>query len=359
MDALSTDQYKTLITQGSDVISIVAEDGTVRYQSPNSSQIKGWEPDELVGENMLEYIHPDDRPRVIEEFQELAEASGYIEKTIEFRFQTKKSGWVWLEVTGTAPESDAPIDGYITTSRDITDRKEREQALQETKEKLEQSNEKLEQFAYVASHDLQEPLRMVSSYMDLLKRELKDELDDETQEYMQFAEEGADRMQAMIDDLLQYSRVQTDGDPFETVDSDAVLDEVLQDLELKIAEAEVEIERETLPTVTGDRAQLGQVFQNLTKNAIEHGDENTVVKITATQHETNTEFTVADNGPGIPEDRQDDIFDIFDKGGDSDGTGIGLAVCQQVIERHGGDIWVNSTEGEGTTFTFTIPDNKN
>lgn len=358
MDDLSPAQYKALIKQGSDVVSIVAKDGTVRYQSPNSPHIKGWEREELVGENMLDYIHPDDRPRVMEEFQGLVDTDGYIEKQIEFRFQTKSSGWIWLEATGTAPGSDIPIDGYITTSRDISARKEREQELRETKQKLEQSNKRLEQFAYVASHDLQEPLRMVSSYMGLLDDELGDELDDDTQEYMEFAAEGADRMQAMIDDLLQYSRIQTDGDEFETVDSEAVLEDILQDLELKISESGVEVEREPLPAVFVDRVQLGQVFQNLIKNAIEHGNEDTAVEITATERDGLTEFTVADNGPGIPVDQQDEIFDIFNKDGDSDGTGIGLAVCKQVIERHGGDIWVDSTEGDGTTFHFTIPKKK-
>ena len=357
MDDLSPAQYAALIRQGSDFVSIVAEDGTIKYQSPNSPQIKGWEREELVGENMLEYIHPDDRSHVVEEFGSLIDTSGYIEKRIEFRFQTKDSGWIWLEATGSSPGPDTPIDGYITASREISARKDREQELEETRTELEQSNEKLEQFAYVASHDLQEPLRMISSYMQLLEQELGDELAGETKEYMEFAADGANRMKAMIDGLLQYSRVKTDGDPFETVDSDELLDEILQDLELKIAESEVEINREQLPTVTADRSQLGQVFQNLIKNAIEHGDENTVVEITATADEDHTEFAVADNGPGIPEDRQNDIFDIFNKGGSSDGTGIGLAVCQQVVERHGGEITVDSTEGDGTTFSFTIPNN--
>lgn len=354
MDDLSSAQYAALIRQGSDVVSIVAEDGIIKYQSPNSPNIKGWGRDELVGENMLEYIHPDDRSHVVEEFGELVDISGYIEKRIEFRFQTKDSGWIWLEATGTSPGPDTPIDGYITTSRDISARKEREQELEETKKELAQSNEKLEQFAYVASHDLQEPLRMISSYMELLEEQLGEELASETKEYMEFAADGAERMKAMIDGLLQYSRVQTDGDPFETVDSDALLDEILQNLELKIAESGVEISRNQLPTVTADRTQLGQVFQNLIKNAIEHSDENTVVEITATTHEDHTEFAVADNGPGIPEDLQNDIFDMFNKSGSSDGTGIGLAVCQQVVERHDGEIRVDSTEGDGTTFYFTV-----
>ena len=273
----------------------------------------------------------------------------------DFRVVPPSGNQRWVQARGIVQfDEDGGADRLIGIQTDITERKEREQELEETKTELEQSNEKLEQFAYVASHDLQEPLRMVSSYMELLELELGEELDEETREYIEFAADGADRMQAMIDGLLEYSRVQTDGDPFETVDSDAVLDETLQDLELKIADSGAEITRDTLPTVTADSNQLGQVFQNLIKNAIEHGNENMIVEVTASERDGATEFAVADNGPGIPDHRQEDIFSIFDKGGDSEGTGIGLAVCQQVVERHGGEIWVESTEGEGTTFYFTI-----
>ena len=228
--------------------------------------------------------------------------------------------------------------------------------LEESITELEQSNQKLEQFAYVASHDLQEPLRMVSSYLDLLQTELGDDLDGETEEYFAFAIDGAERMQAMIDGLLTFSRVQTQADPFESVDPNRILDDTRQDLQLKIENARATVTSGDLPTIEADANQLGQLFQNLIKNAIEHGGENTVVEITARKRADATEFAVADNGPGIPDYRQDDIFDIFDTGGDSDGTGIGLAVCQEIVDRHGGAIWLESEEGEGTTFYFTIPD---
>ena len=229
------------------------------------------------------------------------------------------------------------------------------QDLEETITELEQSNEKLEQFAYIASHDLQEPLRMVSSYLDLLEMEL-DDLDGETEEYFEFAIDGAERMQAMIDGLLTFSRVQTQADPFETVDANQIVDDTRKDLQLKIDNADATVTVGDLPTIDADANQLGQVFQNLIKNAIEHGGENTVVEVTASERADATEFAVSDNGPGIPEYRQDDIFDIFDKGGDSDGTGIGLAVCQEIVDRHGGEIWVDSEDGEGTMFYVTIPD---
>lgn len=329
---------------------------TVRWDE-TSDRLFGYDPGTFPGtfESFANRI-PDDDLQQIEQQVDHAIETGE-QYRAEFRVQPPEGDQRWIQARGVVRYDDTgDPKRLLGIQTDITDRKEREQTLQETKAELESSNEKLEQFAYVASHDLQEPLRMISSYMELLELELGDELDDEAQEYMEFAVDGADRMQAMIDGLLQYSRVQTRADPFETVDSDAVLDETLQDLELKIVDADAEIERDTLPTVTADRNQLGQVFQNLVKNAIDHGTENTTIEITATERAEATTFAVADDGPGIPADRQADIFDIFNKGGDSDGTGIGLAVCQQIVERHGGEIWVDSTEGEGTTFHFTISD---
>jgi light-regulated signal transduction histidine kinase (bacteriophytochrome) len=234
--------------------------------------------------------------------------------------------------------------------------REAKRELEAQRDALEQSNEKLEQFAYVASHDLQEPLRMVNSYIDLLEVELADQLDDETREFMAFAVDGAQRMQAMIDGLLQFSRVQTKADPFAETDASTVVDETIQDLELKIDEADATVTQGNLPTVTADRNQLGQVFQNLVKNAIDHGGDGPTVDITATERDDATAFAVSDDGPGIPDHQRGDIFEISNTGTESEGTGIGLAVCREIVDRHGGDIWVESIDGEGTTFHFTIPD---
>lgn len=234
--------------------------------------------------------------------------------------------------------------------------RERLELLEEREAKLERSNQKLEHFAYVASHDLQEPLRMVSSYMDLIELELEDDLDDETREYIEFAVDGAERMKAMVDGLLAFSRVQTRASPFEPVDTEEVVETTLQDLRLIIEAANATVESGSLPEVVADPNQLGQVFQNLVKNAIDHGGDGVDVKISATALEGATEFVVEDDGPGIPEDRQEVVFDIFDKGGDSNGTGIGLAVVREIVERHGGEVGVESTVGDGTSFFFTIPD---
>jgi signal transduction histidine kinase len=242
--------------------------------------------------------------------------------------------------------------------QDVTEIRETEAELERTVEQLERSNEQLQQFAYVASHDLQEPLRMVSSYVDLLESEYGGELDDEADEYIEFAVDGAQRMQAMIDDLLQYSRVHTQGEAFEPTDAGAVLDGVLKDLELLLAETDATVTYDDLPTVVVDENQLGQLFQNLLSNAVEHadGDDPPAVHVGAVERGETVVFSVADDGPGIPADQHDRIFELFEQSSRSDdGTGIGLAICQRIVNRHEGDIWVESEAGEGATFYVELP----
>jgi PAS domain S-box-containing protein len=240
------------------------------------------------------------------------------------------------------------------------DRADREQRLETYQAELERSNERLQEFAYVASHDLQEPLRMVSSYVDLLAMEYGDALDEEAQEYVEYAVNGADRMRSMIDALLRYSRVDTDAGEFEPVDLDALLADVRRNLSLRIQETDADLAVDDLPSVRGDRDQLGQVFQNLVANAIEHAGETAPsIRVTGRERDDDYAFSVSDDGVGIPEDQQDAIFEIFNKfdrgPSDDDGTGIGLAVVERIVNRHGGDIWVESTPDEGATFTFTVP----
>lgn len=201
---------------------------------------------------------------------------------------------------------------------------------------------------------------MVSSYVDLLESEYAHQLDDEADEYIEFAVDGATRMQSMIEALLQYSRVQTQGEAFSPTDTAAVVEDARQSLALLTDEADAAVTVGDLPTVEADRSQLGQVFQNLLENAIEHGGEPPRIEVTATAREDHYEFAVADDGPGIREDDRETIFEIFKQGHRRDdgdgGTGIGLAVCRRIVHRHGGEIWVDSTPGEGATFRFTIPD---
>ncbi|WP_247004721.1 sensor histidine kinase [Halosolutus gelatinilyticus] len=224
---------------------------------------------------------------------------------------------------------------------------------------LEESNERLEQFAYAASHDLQEPLRMVSSYLQLIERRYDDELDEDGREFLEFAIDGADRMRAMIDGLLQYSRVETQGKPLEPIDLNDVVSDVCHDLDVRITESNADVQVEDLSRVVGDEHQLRQVFQNLLKNAIEYsGDTRPRVRIFNERNGTGWTVAVQDEGIGIDPANQDEIFEVFHRlnaRNNRSGSGIGLALCERIVERHGGEIWVESEPGKGSTFSFTLP----
>lgn len=233
--------------------------------------------------------------------------------------------------------------------------------LEERQEELQRSNRELEQFAYVASHDLQEPLRMVSSYTQLLERRYKGKLDEKADMYIQFAVDGANRMQQLIQDLLVYSRVGTKGLPFQAVDTAQIVAEALQDLEVAMAESGAEVQLGALPTVWGDPSQIRQVFQNLLGNALKFRREGVRLRleVEAQREDGVWQFRVSDNGIGIEAPYFDRIFLIFQRLHTKEaypGNGIGLAVVKKIIERHGGKLWLESTPGEGSTFFFTLPE---
>jgi signal transduction histidine kinase len=251
-------------------------------------------------------------------------------------------------------------NGMINSvSREIGERKQAEDKLNKTLEELERSNSELEQFAYVASHDLQEPLRMVSSYMQLLERRYKGKLDSDADEFIDFAVDGATRMQRLINDLLMFSRVGTKGKPFETTDCNAVLADVLRDLSSAIKESGAVVTHDELPIIMADGTQIVQLFQNLVANAIKFcGKDEPRVHISFEQKDNACVFSVSDNGIGIDPEYKDRIFVIFQRlHGKTDypGTGIGLSVCKRIVERHGGQIWVESESGKGSTFRWTVP----
>jgi signal transduction histidine kinase len=237
--------------------------------------------------------------------------------------------------------------------------KKGESQLRELNEELIRSNADLQQFAYVASHDLQEPLRMVASYTQLLAKRYKGKLDADADEFIGYAVNGATRMQRLINDLLAYSRVTSQGKAFEEVDCNLILDDVLSTLRLAIEENHAVVTHDTLPDVTADSGQLGQIFQNLVSNAIKfHGTEPPRVHVSAVRRGKEWVFSVRDNGIGVDPQFADRIFVIFQRLHDREeypGTGIGLALCKKIVERHGGHIWVESQSGRGATFYFTIP----
>jgi signal transduction histidine kinase len=255
------------------------------------------------------------------------------------------------------------VRGAIGAFDEISDRRKAEKKLERTMEELKRSNQELEQFAYVASHDLQEPLRMVSSFTQLLKDQYEDKLDGSALEYINFAVDGAQRMQLLINDLLAYSRVTTKVDEFEEIDLEKVLDEVLFNLELVIEDNQAVIFRESLPHIRADFGQLVRVFQNIIGNALKYRSEKSPqIHISVQMEDENWLFKVEDNGIGIELNYFEEIFKIFRRLHNRDeynGTGIGLAITKRIIERHGGNIWVESEPGKGSTFYFTIPLNKN
>ena len=231
-------------------------------------------------------------------------------------------------------------------------------SLQKTATALQRSNEELQQFAYVASHDLQEPLRVIVGYVELLERRYKDTLDENAREFIQFVVDGALRMKALIADLLAYSRVESRGGVLLPTDLGAVMRDVTRNLSAAIEESGAEITHEALPTVNGDRSQLTQLFQNLVGNAIKYrGAQPPRITIQVQNKESLWTFAVRDNGIGIDPQHFDRIFVIFQRLHGSEeypGTGIGLSIAKRIVERHGGRIWVESNGSEGTTFWFTL-----
>lgn len=237
--------------------------------------------------------------------------------------------------------------------------KRSEEALAKDAEELARSNADLQQFAYIASHDLQEPLRMISSYVQLLARRYQGKLDKEADEFIGFAIDGANRMQQLISGLLDYSRVGTRGEEFEPVDCESVFDEAVANLEIAIKESGAIVTHDPLPTVSADRMQLVQLLQNFIGNGIKfRGEEPPRIRVSAENAAGEWRFSVTDNGVGIaPEDRER-VFKIFERlrtQENQPGTGMGLAICKRIVERHGGRTWVESEPGKGSTFYFTIP----
>jgi PAS domain S-box-containing protein len=276
-------------------------------------------------------------------------------------YETWPDGRVTWVSTSKLPLRDPAgrIIGTFGLSRDITAHKLAEEALNRTAEELARSNAELEQFAYIACHDLQEPLRMVTSYLGLLEEDCKGRLGVAADEWIAFAVDGAKTMQTLIQDLLAYSRVGTRGKPFAPADCNGVLGKALENLKVAIQENGAMVTHDPLPTVMADDTQLMQLFQNLIGNGIKfHSDQPPRVHVSAAREDGGWRFAVRDNGIGLDTKYADRIFLIFQRLHTRDeypGTGIGLAVCKKIVERHGGRIWVESAVGKGATFCFTLP----
>ncbi len=352
----SEERYRAVFEQSRDAI-FIAQDGIVVDTNQTALDLFGFTQQEAIGSKVGDwYADPADRGR----FREEIAKTGSI---MDFEVKLLKHDGTVMDCLLTASRQDE-VDGTGVRRiqgvvRDITEHKRAEEALGQYAEDLARSNSDLQQFAYVASHDLQEPLRMVSSYTQLLARRYKGRLDSDADEFIGYAVDGATRMQTLINDLLAYSRLGTPVESFEAVDCNGLLDQVMADLRPSIEESDAEISYANLPTVNADRSQLAQVFQNLIGNAIKFsGEEPPLIQVSAGRLGAEWLFSVSDNGIGIEPEYADRIFVIFQRLVTRDqypGTGIGLAICKKIVENHGGRIWFESQPGKGTTFFFLIP----
>ena len=355
--ALSEERYRVLAETSPEMIFVIDLEDRMQYVNQLAAGQLGKTPDQIIGKPRAELLPP-------EVFESQSAGIAYVLKTGEATSSEAvaalPAGSIWLE-TQLVPLRDASgtISGVMGISRDITDRKLAEQNLKKVNADLARSNSELERFAYVASHDLQEPLRMVTSYLQLLVKRYPDRFVGDALDFINYAVDGSNRMKALINDLLVYSRVGTRSKEFKTTDCEALFGQVLQILQPTADETRAEITHDPLPVIWADESQIEQVFQNLVGNAIKfHGAAAPRVHVGVRKENQNWLFSVRDNGIGIDPQYFERIFIIFQRlhnREDYPGTGIGLAISKRIVERHGGRIWIESEQGSGSTFYFTIP----
>jgi PAS domain S-box-containing protein len=359
-------------------VTMLLLDQERRVQKANRSagELAGRSIEEMIGRrsgDALRCVHAQEDPRgcgfgsacstcLMKQTTLSAFETGCNYNSLEVKFpvlREEKEEERWLHIAATPLK----INGtrrVLLCAQDITERKQAEEKAEHYAAELERSNQELQYFAYIASHDLQEPTRMVKSFLRLLRKRCGDQLDARSDEYMEYAMDGIERMQEMINALLDLSRVETRGAELTPTDAEAVLERTLKSLSWAVEEATAKVTHTPLPTVLADKAQLSQVFQNLIANGIKfrRDDVPPHVHISAEQEGDEWVFSVEDNGIGIAPKQTERIFRIFQRLHTQEeypGIGIGLALCKRIVERHGGRIWVESEVGQGSTFYFTLP----
>lgn len=348
--------HRSFFELSSEMLCTAGFDGWFRATNDSFANALGYEGDELLAEPYVCFVHPEDRESTLAEAAKLAVGDDVL--CFENRYRHKDGSYRWLSWSVRADLGEALL--YCVVS-DVTERREQDAIVVRLFADLERSNTDLAQFAYVASHDLSEPLRMVSSYVQLLADRYAGQLDDDADEFIAYAMDGAARMKLLIDDLLAYARAGGAVAAARRVDCGTIVQSVLADLDCSIVETGVTILVEELPTVDGVPGQLTQIFQNLLVNALKFGTrgEPASIRVSAERMGDAWCFSVRDDGIGIAEQHQKRIFLMFKRlHGRSEypGTGIGLALCHKIVHRIGGRIWVESELGSGSTFRFTVPD---
>jgi len=352
----SEDRYRDLVEFSQYLICTHDLQGQILSVNQEGAKLLGYNKSDLLNKNIRDLLEPrfrDEFAMYLDTIRKYRVAKGLM------RIRTAAGEYRIWEYHNTLRTEGVTSPVVRAIAHDVTERKAVEKALKDKTDELARSNEDLEQFAYVASHDLQEPLRTVTSYVQLLARRYEGKLDADADEFIGFAADGAVRMWKLINDLLTYSRVGMRGDELEPTDSEAALVQSVNDLKVAIEENGALVTHDPLPMVMADLPQLGQLFQNLIGNAIKfRSNEPPRVHISASRNGNGWTFSVKDNGIGIAPEYSERIFVIFQRLHNREeytGTGIGLAVCKKIVDRHGGRIWVKSEVGKGATFYFILP----
>lgn len=338
------------------LLCTVGRGGAIEEANVSFLEALDYEDTALLGQHFIDLVHPDDRDATLAELASLADEPH--RAAFENRFRLPDASYRWL---AWRVRADVELGLHHCAARDETDRHEQADVVARLLAELERSNTDLAQFAYVASHDLSEPLRMVSSYVQLLADRYRGQLDDDADEFIAFAVDGATRMKVLIDDLLAYSRAGGAALVRRPVDCGVLVRTSVADLDRVVTESGAHVTIDELPTVLGDPAQLAQVFQNLLSNAlkfIEAGGA-PVVRVSAERMGRGWCFSVSDNGIGIAPVHRERIFLMFKRlhgRTEYPGTGIGLALCHKIVTRFGGRIWLEGDAAEGTVVRFTVPD---
>ncbi|GEM_PF-6878246 len=365
--SLRLKMLSTVVEQSPISVVITAPDSTIQYVNNDTVRLTGYSCEELVGSSIWTYQSGDTPAVIIGEMRQVIEAGGSWCAELESRRKTGETFWERVTVSPVLDDADQIIH-HLWIREDISFRKdaaariaEANRRLAEQAVQLQRSNAELEQFAYVASHDLRQPLRMISSYLSLIDRSLRPTGDDSLRKYMDFALGGARRLDRLILDLLEYSRIGRQQRPFEAVALDSVVGDAVLDLKVAIQDAEATVSvADGLPTVMGDATELTRLFQNLIGNAVKYraSDRKPLVSIGWREDGDEVMLWVADNGIGIPADQRDRAFAVFQRLVAKDqyeGTGIGLAVCKKIAEHNNGRIWIDDNEGQGTIFYVAFP----
>jgi PAS domain S-box-containing protein len=353
------DRFRATIESAPTAMVMIGSDGQIVLVNSETEKLFGYNREELLSQPIEVLVPERFRP------QHPNHRKSYFVSPTSRRmgegrdlFGLRKDGSEFPVEIGLNPVETEEGLFVLSAIVDITQRKRLEDKVRLANEALAESNIELSQFAYIASHDLQAPLRGVSSFARFLQQDYKGKLDQKADEYIDRIVNGCNRMQTMIRDLLEYSRIESRSRPFEETDLGEVFDDAVTILQADIQESGGRVTRGELPTVTADRSQLVQLFQNLISNGLKyHGDDPPLVQVTAEQRGTDWTVIVRDNGIGIKSDFREQVFDIFRRlhaEGMYPGTGIGLAICRRIVQRFGGRIWLESEEGKGTTFYFTL-----